>query len=88
MSPIVITGKREAVGPAGRGVGLDRAGGAHAAAEHVGADHEVALGVERPAGADHQLPPAVLAGDRMRLGGELVAGQRMADQDRVGLAPD
>ena len=29
------------------------------------------------------VPPAGLAGDRMRLGGILIAGQRVADQDRV-----
>ena len=36
------------------------------------------------AGADHRLPPARLAGDRMRIGDVLVAGQRVADQDGVG----
>ena len=34
-------------------------------------------------GADHARPPAGLAGDRMGAGDMLVAGQRMADQDRV-----
>ena len=48
------------------------------------ADDEVAVGVERPAGADHGLPPAGLAGDRVHIGDMLVAGQRMADQDGVG----
>ena len=56
---------------------------AHAAAQHVGADDEEAVGVDRPAGPDHMLPPAGLAGDGMRLGHVLVAGQRMADQHRV-----
>src|SRR3546814_5894275 len=34
---------------------------------------------------DDQLPPARLAGDRVRFGGELVAGQGMADEDRIRL---
>ncbi len=61
-----------------------RAGGAHAAAQHVGADDEVAVGVDWPAGPDHHVPPAILAGDRMGLGDILIAGQRMADQHGVG----
>ena len=74
----------EPEGLAGRDVAIDRAGGAHAAAQHVGADHEVALGVERQARPDRELPPAGLAGHRVAAGGELVAGQRVADQDGVG----
>ena len=35
------------------------------------------------AGPDQRRPPAGLAGDRVRVGDVLVAGQRMADQDRV-----
>ena len=69
---------------AGRGIGRGRPGRAHAAADHVGADDEVAVGVERPARADHGLPPAGLAGHRVHVVDMLVAGQRMADQDGVG----
>ena len=69
---------------AGRGIGRGRPGRAHAAADHVGADDEVLVGVERPAGADHGLPPAGLAGHRMHIGDVLVAGQRVADQNGVG----
>jgi len=61
-----------------------RAGGAHAAAQHIGADDEVAAGVQRLAGTDHHVPPAVLAGDRVALGDILVAGQGMADQHGIG----
>ena len=75
--------ERQGPGLAGRRVDVLRPGGSHAAAEHIGADEEIALGVEHAAGADQGLPPAGLAGDRMRVGGVLVAGQRMADQDRV-----
>jgi hypothetical protein len=74
----------QAPGPAGAGLRVARPGGAHAAAEHVAADHEIAAGVERQAVAHHALPPARLAGHRMALGDELVAGQGMADQDGVG----
>ena len=68
---------------AGRRVDLLRAGGAHAAAEHIGADQEIALGVEHVAGPDQRGPPPGMAGDRVRVGDVLVAGQRVADQDRV-----
>ena len=76
-------GKFEAPGLAGPGIGRGRAGRAHAAAEHVRADDEIAVGVDRLAGADHGLPPAGLAGDRMHVGDMLVAGERVADQDGV-----
>ncbi len=78
-----MTGKVEAPGLAGRRIGRGRPGRAHAAADHVRADDEIAVGVDRPARPDHGLPPARLAGDRMDVGDVLVAGQRMADQDRV-----
>ncbi len=77
---------RESVAPgfAGGGIDLARPGGAHAAAEHVGADQEIAIGVEHLAWPDDGLPPARLAGDRMGAGHILVTRDRMADQDRVG----
>ncbi len=77
--------KSQAVGLAGGGIDLGRAGRAHAAAQHIGADHEEAVGVDRLAGAHHGGPPAGLAGDGMVAGHELVAGQGMADQDGVAL---
>ena len=51
-----------------------RAGRAGAPAEHVGADDEVALGVERVARAEERRPPLVGVGR---------AGERMADDDGV-----
>ena len=57
-----------------------RPGRAHAAADHVGADHVEAVGVDRLARADHAVPPAGLAGDRVRAGDVLVAGQRVEDR--------
>ena len=69
---------------AGRGIDRGRPGRAHAAADHVGADDEVVLRIKRSAGTDQRLPPAGLAGDGMHVGDVLVAGQRMADQHRVG----
>ena len=69
---------------AGRGIGRGRAGRAHAAADHVGADDEILVGVERAAGTDHDFPPARLAGQRMHIGDVLIERQRMADQDGVG----
>ena len=75
--------KFETVGLAGLRIDRGRPGRAHAAADHVGADDEIALGVDRLAGTDHGFPPAVLPGHRMHARDMLVAGQRMADQDGV-----
>ena len=83
MSRMVMTGKSRPQGIAGRRMGRGRAGGAHAGAEHIGADDEIAVGVDRLAGADHGLPPAGLAGHGMAVEDVLVAGQRMADQHGV-----
>ena len=69
---------------AGGGIGRGRAGRAHAAADHVRADDEIFVGIERTAGTDHGLPPAGLARHRMHIGDMLIAGQRMADQNGVG----
>ena len=67
------------------GVEVDRAGGPLAAAEHVGAHHEVAVGVDRLAGTDQLVPPA---GCGMRsaalAGGVGVAGEGVAHQHGVG----
>src|SRR5262249_43835028 len=52
--------------------------------DHVGADDEVLIGVERQARANHSVPPAGLARDRMRVEDMLVAGQRVADEDGIG----
>jgi len=68
---------------AGGGVGLLGPDRAQAAAQHVGADDEIAVGVERLARPHHQVPPSRLAGDRVGFGDELVARQRMADEDGV-----
>ena len=79
-----MTGKSR---PQGRPVaGLISFGprGAHAAAERVAADHEIAVGVEGLARPYHHLPPAGLAGNRMGPEDELVAGERMAEEHRVG----
>ncbi len=81
MSATVTTGKSSAVLPArGR---VDAVGPADCPCtpDDVGADHEVAIGVEALAGADHGLPPAglVLAGvvaGRVRVAGERVQDQR------------
>ena len=76
MSRMVMTGRSSAIGLAGRRVDRRRAGRAHAAAEHVGADDEVAIGVDRPARADQRRPPARLAGDR--IGARRRTGRRSA----------
>ncbi len=60
-----------------------RPGRAHAAAQHIGADHEIPVRIHRLARPHHRLPPARLARQRMHLCHILVAGQRMADQHRI-----
>ena len=50
----------EAVGSAGCRIERGGAGRAHAAAEDVGADDEVAVGVDPLARSDHEIPPARL----------------------------
>ncbi len=72
-------------GLAGPGIGVERARRAQASAQHVAADDEVACRVQDLARADDALPPAGLAGDGIAVGDELVARQRMADQDGVRL---
>ena len=84
MSGMVMIGKIQPPHLAGGRIGRGRTGRAHAAADHVRADDEIVVGIERPAGTDHGLPPAGLAGDRMHIGDMLIAGQRMADQNGVG----
>ena len=86
MSPIVITGNDMRVRTAGRRVDRRRPGGAAAAAQHVGADHEILFGVERFAGADHVVPPAGLPAVVADAGGVSVAGEGVQDQDCVGFA--
>ena len=77
--------KIEAIGLAGRRIDRGRPGRAHAAADHVRADDEIAVGVDRLAGADHDVPPAALAGDRMDVMDMLVAGQRVTHEHGVAL---
>ena len=75
----------EPIGPPGRRIERGRAGRAHAAADDIRRNDEIAVGVDRPARPDHGLPPARLAGDRMIIRDMLVAGQRVADEDGVRL---
>jgi hypothetical protein len=77
-------GKFQAPRFAGCGIGRGRAGGAHAGADHVRTDHEVAVGVDRLAGPNHGFPPAGFFGHRMQVGHVLVAGERVAHQHRIG----
>ena len=84
MSGMVMTGKSSPHGLAGGRIGRGRTGRAHAAADHVRTDDEVSVGIERPAGTDHDFPPAGLAGQRMQIGDMLIERQRVADQDGVG----
>jgi len=61
-----------------------RAAAAHAPAEHVGADHKIAIGIDRAPGTDHDVPPArpVVLG-RGEPGDMRVAGQGVQDEHGV-----
>jgi hypothetical protein len=58
-------------------------GRAHAAAENIRTNNEKPIRVERLARARHGLPPAWSAGDRVRIGDMLVAGQSVAKKNGV-----
>ncbi len=78
-------GEAQAIGFAGGRIGFGRARRAHAAAQHIGADHEESIGVDDLARAHGGQPPARLAGHRMGIRHMLVHGERVADQDGVRL---
>ena len=73
------------VAPAVGRVDVGGAGRALAAAHHVAAHHEVAVGVDRLARADHVGPPARSGMGRAAVAGRVrVPGERVAHQHRVG----
>ena len=75
--------KRQRIRPAGGGIDRGRPGGSLAAAQHVGADDEIAVGVERLARTDHVVPPARLAGLVADAGRVRIARESVRDQDGV-----
>ena len=76
--------KAHPVGFAVCGIDVRRPGGPGAAAQHVAADDEEAVGIERLARADAVVPPARLGPVRGVMPGRVgVAAQRMRNQDGV-----
>jgi hypothetical protein len=75
--------KIETPGLTGARIDRGRAGAAHAGTQHVGADNEIPLGVDRPARPHHGFPPAGLSGHRVNVGDMLVAGEGVAYQNGV-----
>ena len=76
-----------AVGLAGGGVLRGRPGAPAAAADDVGADDEVLVGVEPLAGTDHHVPPArALVARAVQPCHVGVPGERVGDEDGVVLA--
>ncbi len=71
--------KIESPGGSRFGINISWADGSHAAAEDIDADHEIPPGVDGLPRPHHIFPPALFAGQRVRLGQELVTGQRVAD---------
>ena len=65
-------------------INAGRPRGAHAAAQHIGADHEPIFRVHRLAWPDQPRPPPRLAGARVGAGDILIERERVADQDRIG----
>ena len=73
-----------AVGLAGLRIDRRRASRALATAEHVGAHHEVLIGVDRLVGTDQVLPPAVGGMTGTHLARSMrVTGERMGDEHGV-----
>ena len=64
---------------------IDRRGtrAAETAADHIGADDKMPIGIDRLARPHHPYPPAILACQRVFRGDILIAGQRMTDQDGI-----
>src|SRR5262245_20531717 len=58
-------------------------GGAHASTQNIRADHKIALGIDRPAGADHRFPPARFPRYRMHTGAVLVSCEGMTNQHGI-----
>ena len=74
----------QAVGASAGRVDGGRPGGTHAAAEHIGTNHEQAVGVEGLAWPDAVVPPADAAIRRVQATGRMrVAAQGMQHQDGV-----
>ena len=84
QSRIETTGKRDAYGRPVVGMGRRRPGGALTTAEHIGAHDEVLVGVERAPGTDEAIPPSRSGVTVTRRTGSMaVAGQGVADEDRI-----
>jgi len=76
-------GKIETVGFAGFWVLGGGAGASLTAANDIGADHKKLVRVDGAARADHQWPPAILAGGWMGVCRVLIQGQGVAYQDNI-----
>ena len=82
ISRIVITGNDSAYGLPVAGIQRPRPAGPLAPAQHVAADDEIPVGIERLTRPDHVVPPARLTfmtdAGRMR-----VAGKGVPNQNRI-----
>ena len=77
-------GKRQPIGLAGDRIEILGPRGAKAATQHIGANDEETIGIDRQAGTGQQCPPAGLAGDRVGVVRHILStGQGMRHQDRV-----
>ena len=76
-------GKAQAIRGAGHRVDGRRPGGSHATADHIGADDKIARWIQRQPGPHGPAPPSGLSRHRVIGGQVLVAGQGVADENRV-----
>src|SRR5262249_20192802 len=76
-------GKIEAPGASRLKVDRRRPRRSHAGADDIRANDEISVGVDRLARADHDFPPACLAGHGMLVRHVLIAGERVADENGV-----
>ncbi len=79
-------GKFRAVGFSGSRILRNRPGGPHAAADDIGTDHKILVGIDGFARPDHDVPPPRLGVLGMVVARHMrIPGQGMADENGVGL---
>ena len=76
--------KIEAIGFLCRRIDRRRTGCSQTTTEDIRTNDEKAVRIDHLAGPDHDIPPAGASRDGVLIGRELVAGQGVTDQNRIG----